>query len=52
MFICKRKKPLCNVLPMTRGNQPIDDGNLILILDEKIVLEKRYPILKNLFFHI
>jgi len=30
VFIEKRAKPLCNVPEMTRGSDPIDDGNLII----------------------
>lgn len=35
IFIDKRSKTLCNVLPMTRGSQPTDAGNLILEPNEK-----------------
>ena len=42
IFIDKRSKTLCNVLPMTRGSQPTDAGNLILesCEKEKLLLEE------------
>ena len=35
VFIEKNSKPLCNVPPMIRGSSPIDDGNLLMTIDEK-----------------
>ena len=35
IFIEKNSKPLCNVPPMIRGSSPIDDGNLLLTIEEK-----------------
>ncbi len=35
VFIEKNSKPLCNVPPMIRGSSPIDDGNLLLTIEER-----------------
>ena len=35
IFIEKNAKPLCNVPLMIRGSSPIDDGNLLLTIEEK-----------------
>ena len=35
VFIEKNSKPLCSVPPMIRGSSPIDDGNLLLTIEEK-----------------
>ncbi len=35
IFIEKNSKPLCDVPPMIRGSSPIDDGNLLLTIEEK-----------------
>ncbi len=35
IFIEKNSKPLCDVPPMIRGSSPIDDGNLLMTIDEK-----------------
>ena len=35
VFIEKNSKPLCDVPPMIRGSSPIDDGNLLLTIEEK-----------------
>ena len=42
VFVDKRSKTLCDVLPMTRGSQPTDAGNLILepYEKEKLLLEE------------
>ena len=42
-FVTKRSKPLCDVLPMVRGCQPTDNGNLLLTQEEKDELLKRGP---------
>lgn len=42
-FVAKRKKPLCDSLPMVRGCQPTDGGNLLLSKDEKDALLKMEP---------
>jgi len=34
VFIGNRKKPLCNVVEMVKGNIPVDGGNLIIEEDE------------------
>lgn len=39
----KRSKPLSNITPMTLGNMPKDDGNLILTKEEVDHLIKDYP---------
>lgn len=38
-----RSKPLCDVPELTKGNQPTDDGNFILSVDERAALLKEYP---------
>lgn len=43
VFIESRKKPLCNVLPIHRGNQPTDGGHLILSDEDRIALLKEEP---------
>ena len=35
IFIEKNSKPLCDVPSMVRGSSPIDDGNLLLTIEEK-----------------
>ena len=35
VFIEKRSQPLCHVPSMIRGSSPIDDGNLLLTIEEK-----------------
>lgn len=35
IYIEKNSKPLCNVPQMIRGSSPIDDGNLLLTIEEK-----------------
>ena len=42
-FIEKRSKPLCNVPPMIRGSSPIDDGNLLLTIEEKTNYLEKEP---------
>ncbi len=43
VFIEKRLRPLCDVPLICLGGQPIDDGNLILTLEEKEYLLKKEP---------
>ena len=43
VFIEKKSKPLCNVPPMIRGSSPIDDGNLLLTIEEKTVYLEKEP---------
>ena len=43
VFIEKMSKPLCDVPSMIRGNSPIDDGNLLLTIEEKAEYLKLEP---------
>ena len=43
IFIEKNSKPLCDVPPMIRGSSPIDDGNLLMTIDEKDEYLKNEP---------
>ncbi len=43
IFIQKRSKPICNVSEINRGSDAIDDGNLLLTEEEKILIIKKYP---------
>ena len=43
IFIEKNAKPLCNVPLMIRGSSPIDDGNLLLTIEEKEEYLKKEP---------
>ncbi|MBQ7159744.1 MAG: methylase [Treponema sp.] len=43
IFIDKNAKPLCDVPPMIRGSSPIDDGNLLLTIEEKEEYLKKEP---------
>ncbi len=43
IFIEKNSKPLCNVPPMIRGSSPIDDGNLLLTIEEKSEYVEKEP---------
>ena len=43
VFIEKRSRPLCEVPAICLGGQPIDDGNLVLTLEEKEELLAREP---------
>jgi len=47
LFIQKRSNPICNVPSINRGSDAIDDGNLLLNLDEKEELIKKYPAVKK-----
>ena len=43
VFIEKNSKPLCDVPPMIRGSSPIDDGNLLLTIEEKDLYLQKEP---------
>lgn len=43
VFIEKRMKPICDVPAINLGGQPIDDGNLILTVEEKEEFLKKEP---------
>lgn len=43
IFIDKRAKPFCEVPPIIRGSSPIDDGNFLLTIEEKIEYLKLEP---------
>ena len=43
IFISKISKPLCGVPPMTKGNQPTDNGQFLLTDEEKKNLIKAEP---------
>ena len=43
VVVTSRSAPLCNVPTLTKGNQPTDDGNLILSVEEREELLKNYP---------
>ena len=43
IFIEKNSKPICDVPPMIRGSSPIDDGNLLLTIEEKEEYIKKEP---------
>ena len=47
VFIESRAKPICDVPPMTYGNKPTDDGNLILSESEREVILKDTPALAS-----
>ncbi|MBR4613379.1 MAG: hypothetical protein IKO40_11775, partial [Kiritimatiellae bacterium] len=44
-FVESRAKPLCDVPPMTYGNKPSDDGNLILSEEEREAILTETPAL-------
>ena len=43
IFIEKKSKPICDVPPIIRGSSPIDDGNLLLTIEEKKEYLKNEP---------
>ncbi|MGP1530945.1 MAG: DNA methyltransferase [Treponema sp.] len=43
IFIEKRAEPLCDVPSMLRGSAPVDDGNLLMTIDEKAEYVKKEP---------
>lgn len=47
IFITGRTKPLCDVNAIRKGNQPTDDGNLILEFDEMQSLIETDPLSKK-----
>ena len=48
VFIEKRTQPLCDVPSICLGGQPIDDGNLILTIEEKEKLLEHEPLAASL----
>ncbi|MBQ8121873.1 MAG: methylase [Ruminococcus sp.] len=46
VFIERRTKPICNVLPINKGSQPTDGGNLIIKDDEYDSFIKQCPIVQ------
>ena len=42
-FINRRKKPICNVPQLVKGNQPTDDGNFLFTQEEKSNFIKTEP---------
>ena len=48
VFIEKRTQPLCDVPSICLGGQPIDDGNLILTIEEKEKLLAHEPLAASL----
>jgi hypothetical protein len=49
IFIMERSKPISkNVFEMNMGNSPIDDGNYLLSQEERDVLIKNEPSIKNI----
>ena len=42
-FVARRSKPICGVLPMVRGCQPTDNGQLLLTQEEHDELLSREP---------
>lgn len=43
VFITKRKKPISNLPPMTKGSGPTDGGNLLLTRDQRAGLLENHP---------
>ena len=43
IFIEKRAEPLCDVPAMTRGSGPVDDGNLLMTIEEKSEYVNKEP---------
>ena len=43
IFIEKRAEPLCDVPLMLRGSAPVDDGNLLMTIEEKAEYVKKEP---------
>ncbi|MCC6374342.1 MAG: class I SAM-dependent DNA methyltransferase, partial [Moraxellaceae bacterium] len=44
VFIEKRRKPICQVVEMTKGSQPTDGGNLLFSDHEKIAFIEQEPL--------
>ncbi len=38
VFLPRRREPICNVPPMTKGSQPTDGGNLLMDVEHKAAL--------------
>ncbi len=49
IFVESRTKPLCDVPPMNRGNQPTDGGNLLFTKEEMEEFLKKEPKAKPFF---
>ena len=47
IFVKSRSKPLCPVPPMTKGNQPTDDGNFIFSEEEAADFAKKLGLALN-----
>lgn len=47
VFVTSRTKPLCNVNEIRKGNQPTDDGNLIIEADEIDEFVRKEPLAKS-----
>ena len=43
IFVEKRRKPICDVPEMIKGNAAIDNGNFILTKEEKVKFVSEYP---------
>ena len=43
VFVESLSKPLCNVPPMVKGNQPTDDGNFFMTREEREQILKQEP---------
>lgn len=43
IFIERQAKPLCNVPEMIFGNKPVENGNLIMTIEEKLEYVKKEP---------
>ena len=43
IYVESRPTPMCQVPPMTKGNQPTDDGNFIFSEEEAAKFCKKYP---------
>lgn len=43
IFIERQAKPLCDVPEVSMGSQPIDDGNLLMTIEEKLEYVKKEP---------
>jgi type II restriction/modification system DNA methylase subunit YeeA len=44
IFVEKRRKPICQVVEMTKGSQPTDGGNLLFSDSEKIAFIEQEPL--------
>lgn len=48
VVVLSKQKPICNVSPMNYGSMPIDNGNLILSDEEKIIFLNKESFIKPL----